>query len=213
MNSRRVKRTRTYDASGRVEQARRTRARVLDVARQAFLRDGYAATTIASVAATADVSVETVYKAFGGKPGLVRAIYEQALAGRGDAPQRSDAISAHEPDPRAIVRGWGALIAEVSPLVAPIHLLVRDAAANDPELVELLRASDAQRLARMRANARVLRRRGFLRDDVTVDRAADLLWACTAPELYELLVVRSGWTPARFGEHAATVLIAALLPS
>src|SRR4051812_2038253 len=98
-----VKKRRRYDARGRIEQARRSREVILDVARRAFLERGYASTTIDAVAQAAGVSVETIYKRFGGKPGLVGAIYQQGLAGHGDipAPERSDAISAGESDPHA----------------------------------------------------------------------------------------------------------------
>jgi len=50
---------------------RRSQEAVLEAAQRRFLRAGYGATTIAADAA---VSVETIYKAFGGKRGLVRAI-------------------------------------------------------------------------------------------------------------------------------------------
>ena len=76
-----VKPKRRYDSTGRQAQARRNRQAILDAAQRQFLEGGYAATTIAAVAAEAGVSVETVYKAFGGKPGLVRAIYDRGLAG------------------------------------------------------------------------------------------------------------------------------------
>ncbi len=209
-----VKKSRPYDARGRQEQARRSREAILDVARGELLRAGYAATTIAAIARGAGVSVETIYKGFGGKPGLVRAIYERGLAGRGPvpAPQRSDAMAARELDARVILREWGRLAAEVSPRVSPILLLVRDAAAAEPELAALLDQSNAERLARMRHNARSLADRGFLRRGVTVERAADVMWAAVSPELYELLVVRRGWTAERFGEHVAITMIAALLP-
>ncbi|MDP9000769.1 MAG: TetR/AcrR family transcriptional regulator [Myxococcota bacterium] len=187
---------------------------MIEVARRAFLEHGYAATTISTVAQEAGVSVETVYKGFGGKVGLVRAIYERGLAGRGPepAPHRSDSMSAQETDPHVIVRNWGALSAEVSPLVSPILLLVRAAAALDPDLAALLRESDEARLTRMGQNARVLAKRGFLRAGVTIDRAAQIMWAYSSPELYDLFVVRRGWTPQQLGEFVASALAAALLP-
>src|SRR4051812_373127 len=77
------KRKRRYDSAGRLQQATRTRTLVLDIAERSFLRNGYAATTVASIAASARVSVETIYKSFNGKPGLVRAIRERGLAGQG----------------------------------------------------------------------------------------------------------------------------------
>src|SRR3954466_7502592 len=103
-----VKTKRTYDSRGRQARARATRDAILQVARQRFLSDGFAATTIAAIAADAGVSVDTIYKGFGGKPGLVRAICERALAGEGPVPAetRSDALHEAESDPRAIIRGW-----------------------------------------------------------------------------------------------------------
>jgi len=210
----RVKRRRPYDSSGRLEQARLSREAVLSAAEREFLARGYARTTVARLAQKAKVSVETIYKAFGGKPGLVRALVERGLAGRGPvpAPQRSDAMSAEESDPRRLVGRWGTLTAEVSPLVAPLLLLVREAAASDPELRVVLRDIDQKRLTRMQHNAQVLAARGFLRAGVTPDEAGDLMWTLTAPELYDLLVVRRGWTPEKLGELVTTTLVATLLP-
>ena len=208
------RRTRKYDGRGRAELAQLSRDAIIEVARGAFLARGYAETTIAQIAGDAGVSVETIYKGFGGKPGLVRAIYQRGLAGRGDKParERSDAMSAREADPRIILRNWGVLTAEVSPLASPILLLVRSAAITDPELADLLRESDDLRLARMRQNAGVLADRGFLRAGVTVERAAELMWAYTSPDLYDLLVLRRSWTPEQLGEFVAGALTAALLP-
>jgi AcrR family transcriptional regulator len=134
-----VKPRRRYDSARRAEQARQTRNAIIETARQLFLRDGFAGTTIAAIAAEARVSVETIYKAFGGKPGLVRAICTAALAGEGTVPAetRSDQLQLHEPDPRKIIRGWGELTVEVAPRISPIMLLVRPAAAADPEMAGL----------------------------------------------------------------------------
>src|SRR5438270_452380 len=62
---------RPYNSSRRQEQAQRNRDAVLDAAQHRFLTDGYAATTIATIAEAAHVSAETIYKAFGAKAGLV----------------------------------------------------------------------------------------------------------------------------------------------
>src|SRR3954470_19884269 len=63
---------RTYRSSVREEQARRTRLAILDAARLLFTEQGYAATTIAQIAAGAGVAVDTVYAAVGTKPVLAR---------------------------------------------------------------------------------------------------------------------------------------------
>lgn len=213
-NTPEVKMPRRYDASARRAQAQRMRAAIVEVARRRFLAEGYVATTVAAIAADAGVSVETIYKAFGGKPGLVRAIRNEALGGTGPTPaeDRSDELQATERDPRKIIQGWGVLTAEVAPRVAPILLLVRDA-ASDPEMARLQTELDEQRLGRMSKNAHTLANGGHLRNDVTVEDAAELMWAYTAPELYELLVRKREWTPQRFGTFVADALIAALLPA
>lgn len=209
-----VKLKRPYDSARRREQARQTREAILDTARRLFLSDGFAATTIAAIAASAGVSVDTIYKAFGGKPGLVRAICQQALAGEGPVPAeaRSDALQASERDPREIIRGWGALTIEIAPRIAPILLLVRAAAAADPVMASLQSELNAQRLERMTHNARNLAASGHLREDLTAELAGEILWTYSSPELYELLVLMRRWSLERYGAFIADAMIAALLP-
>jgi AcrR family transcriptional regulator len=204
---------RAYDASRRRDQAERTRVAIVAEAERLFLAHGYGGTSIASVAAGAGVSVETIYKAFGGKPGLVEAIYERALRGDGAVPAetRSDAIQAAEPDPRVLFERLGDLIAELTPRAAPIALLIRDAAAADPALEPLRRELDDRRLVRMTVNARRLHAGGRLRAGLTVDVVADVLWTATAAELYELLVLRRGWPLARYRAFVVGMLGSALL--
>jgi len=206
---------RRYDSSGRRERARQTRDQIVDAARELFLADGYAATTVAAIAAAARVSVETIYKGFGGKPGLVRAIAERGLAGQGPVPaeQRSDHIRDTEPDPRRILAAWGTFTAEIAPRVAPILMLARDAAASDPEVALTLDQISAARLDRMALNARGLFEAGHLRPEITPGEAADIMWTYSSPELYELLVLRRGWSADRYGRFVGQALIAALLPS
>jgi AcrR family transcriptional regulator len=205
---------RRYDSSGRRERARQTRGQIVDAAEGLFLTDGYAATTVAAIAAAAQVSVETIYKGFGGKPGLVRAIVDKGLAGQGPIPaeQRSDHIRDTEPDPRQILTAWGTFTAEIAPRVAPILTLARDAAASDPDVATVLEQISAARLARMTVNARGLSDAGHLRPGITPAEAADILWTYSSPELYELLVISRGWPAERYGQFIAQALITALLP-
>ena len=52
---------------------------------------------------------------------------------------------------------------------------------------------------------------GHLRDDVTVQEAGDIFWACTSPKLFQLLMLKRGWTPARYGQRVADIFLATLL--
>lgn len=209
-----VKARRLYDSTRRQEQARLTRTAVVAEAKRRFLDDGYATTTIASIAAGAGVSVDTVYKAFGGKPGLVRAIRDEALGGEGPvhAERRSDDFRAAETDPRKVIRHWGRLTTEVAPRLAPILLLVRAASATDPEMSALVTEMEDDRLNRMGTNAQWLCDQGHLRPGTTFARARDVLFTFSSPELYELLVLGRGWPLADYGDFVADAMIAALFP-
>jgi AcrR family transcriptional regulator len=209
-----VKKPRPYHSVRRREQARQTREAIVETARRLFLSDGFAPTTIAAIAEGARVSVDTIYKGFGGKPGLLRAICHEALAGEQPVPAetRSDALQAAERDPHEIIRGWGALTAEIAPRVAPILLLLRTAAAADPEMAGLQSEMSSQRLERMTHNARNLASANHLREDLTVERAGEIMWTYSSPELYELLVLARGWPLERYGAFVAAAMIAALLP-
>jgi hypothetical protein len=63
----------------------------------------------------------------------------------------------------------------------------------------------------MTANARRLRDGGHLRPGISLAHAADILWTYSSPELYELIVLRRGWTPERYGRYAADAMINALI--
>jgi AcrR family transcriptional regulator len=208
-----VKGDRRYDTTGRRDRARRTQAHILQVAEEHFLRDGYAATTIAKIAAAAGVSVETIYKSFRGKPGLIQAIQRSGLAGAGPvpAPDRSDEMSAQDLAPQAILRQWATLTTEVMPRVAPIILLVRAAAATDPAMGRLLADINDERLERMHHNASRLTTHGPLRDGLSTEQARDVLFAYTAPELYEILVLRQQWPIDRYADFIYRGLTAELI--
>ena len=211
-----VKPRRRYDSTSRVEQARRSRRRVLDAARRLFLDRGYAATTVAAIAREAGVSVETVYKAFGNKPGLVKAVFDVSLVGddepvpmlQRDLVRRIQA----ESDPRRKLAMYGEHLSESAPRSVAVQLLVRAAAASDAAAARVWEQMLAERLAGMTQFAQALHEQGHLRADVSVDDARDILWTYNAAELYELLVILRGWAPDRYGRWVADALIAALLP-
>jgi len=206
--------TRGYDSSRRRAEAAARRGSVLDAARSLFGRKGFAVTTVAEIAEMAGVSTELVYKQFGGKPGIVRELYTSAIAGEGPEPafERSDRLRS-EPDPFVVARGWSELAMEVGPRVAPLMLIVRDASLVDPTLKRLLAEMDAANHRRMSDNAHFLAAAGHLRPGVSEDQAADVLWSLTSPEMYELLVVRRGWTTRRWADFVYHGIASLLRPA
>ena len=68
----------------RARQAAETRQTVLCAATRLFIERGWAATTLAAVAAEAGTAVETFYSAFGSKSGLLIAAIDVAIVGDDD---------------------------------------------------------------------------------------------------------------------------------
>lgn len=210
--SQHVKRRRRYDSSKRRADAANRRQSVLTAAGELFQQRGFAPTTVAAVADRAGVSPETVYKNFGGKTGLVRALYGQAIRGEGPVPaeQRSNRLRTHA-DALDVVRGWSRLATEVAPRVVPLLLLVRDAAVLDVASRGLLAELDGARHRRMADNAEFLHAAGHLRPGMTTAMAADLMWSISAPEMFELLVLRRGWSLEQYADFVYGAIANGLL--
>jgi AcrR family transcriptional regulator len=203
---------REYDSSGRRAAAAERRDRVLAQASSLMLRDGYAATTVAAIAAASGVSPETVYKSFGGKPGLVRALFDRALEGAGPVPAETRSDALRSTDATTLVTGWARLATEVAPRGTPVLLLARQAAAEDAAMRQAYDEMEATRLRRMRDNARALAALGGLRDGVTVEEAGDVLFTVSSLEMYELLVSRRGWSLERYERYVRETITHALMP-
>ncbi len=206
---------RRYDSSGRQARARKTRVEICDVAQRLFEENGYGPTTIADIAGAANVSPETIFKAFGSKRGLLGAVINAAIRGDTEAtPLRQrpviDAIR-HEQDPRLQLTMYGTLLAEVNPRLAPLVRVMREAAPGDPETAAALAALRANRLDGMTEFAALLDARGALRPGISKREARDVLWTLNSPELYELLVFERGWSTRRYGHWVTQQLAAALL--
>ena len=199
----------------RDEQARQTRRAIVDAAHELFLADGFAATTMPGVAARAGVAVQTVYKIFGSKPKLAKAVFDIAIAGDDDERPLIERAALtrvrNEPDPLRMFQLYGEFLATVAPRHVPVQLVIRDAAASDAEAVAVWEELQQERLDGMTVFADNLQSRGVLRDDVSVDDARDTIWIYNSAEIYQLLVIARGWTPQRYGRWVAEALIAALL--
>jgi len=193
--------TRSYRSPQRREQAGATRLSVLASARDLLQDKGYAATTVAEVALRAGVSVDTVYASVGRKPELVLAVIDMVLGGT------SEPVPAHERDYVQAIRGeptargkigiYAAAVARLVPRTAALQEALRKAGDTDAGCAATWQALVTRRAANMRLFAADLRSTGALREDLTNDEVADLVWSTNAAE-YWLLLDQRGWTPARY---------------
>ena len=202
-----VKSPRRYVSAVRAGQAAATRHAVLDAARALFTERGYAATPISAIAERAGVAVDTVYAAAGRKPQLLRELVETSLSGTDQtvpAEQRDYVIRFRAaPSAREKIAIYAAGVSAIGVRMAPIHRALAEAAVSDRDCAALRAEIDARRANNMRLLAADLRATGEVRNDLTDDEVADIVWSMNAAEYRALLVGARGWSAERFGAWLA----------
>jgi AcrR family transcriptional regulator len=208
---------RAYESSIRLGGARETRAAIIASARELFLRQGYAGTTMPAIAKAASVALDTVYATAGKKPELFRLLVEAAISGESEAvdPERRDYVLAirAEPDAAAKLRIYAAAVAVMQPRLAPLFAVLQSAATLDRGLAELWREISQRRASNMRLFAEDLAKTGQMRKDLTTSMIADIIWSMNSSEFYLLLAEQRGWSAETFGQWLADSWIRILLES
>lgn len=206
---------RAYDSSSRTEAARATRQSILDAARRVFLDKGYAAATMPAIAQAAGVALDTVYATVGKKPALFRLLIDLAISGGDRAAPAEErtyvrAIRA-EPDAAQKLQIYAAALSDIQQRLAPLFRVLQGAAALDPELAALWENISQRRAKNMRLLVADLAATGRLRPELSVARAADIIWSMNSPEFYLLLVEQRRWTPKAFERWLGDAWIRLLL--
>jgi AcrR family transcriptional regulator len=206
---------RRYDSPRRREQAEATRRDILEAARRLFEAHGYAATTMAAIAAEAGVALKTVYVAFETKSGVLRALWHMLLRGDrddlpvGEQPWFREVMQ--EPDPERQLRLNARNSRVVKERAGALMQTLRAAAPADPDIEALWSAIQSEFHANQRSIVVLLDEKGALGPDLDVDRATDILWTLNHPDVWQLLVGERGWTADRFEDWLADALCSQLL--
>jgi AcrR family transcriptional regulator len=209
---------RRYDTTRRQAQAAQTRQDILTAAHQLFLERSYTGATLAAIAQAAGVVVETIYRAYGSKTELFKAVVRAAVAGgaaRAAVPvEQRPAIQAviAEPDPHRQLELYAATQPGIHARAGPLLRVLVGAAAADPELAELWSQIEHERLNGLGRFAQLLADRGVLRPELSAEEARDLLWTLNALAVHDLLVLQRGWSPERYRDWLADALARELLP-
>ncbi len=203
--------TRGYDNSRRAEAARLTRAKVLAAARDRFLQVGYHGTTIAALARAARVSPQTIYNTFGGKAEVLKAVYDTLLAGDDEPIAMNDRpemihVRTRDNAPETL-RAYAAfarmLVARTGPLLG---VVLAEGAGSDAELRAFLATIDRERRFGNTGVVRHIQQR-FGLGCMDLERAVDLIWTLTSPEIADRLVRRCGWSADDYQRWLADALV------
>lgn len=209
---------RTYDNSARAEQARATRTHIVGTATGLLLDGGYGAMTVAGLAEAAGVSPQTVYNSIGGKPDVVKAVYDALLAGDDDDVALSDRPEFQAmfgaPDRPAFVSAYAAWVRMLHGRTGAL-LGALTAHGTDAALSDFVATIERERYTGATHAMTGLRSRIGLPERITTEadftRLIDGVWALIAPDTYARLVRRCGWTPAIYEEWLAGQLTVLLI--
>lgn len=204
---------RSYDATARQAAARRNRAAVLNACRELLLAEGYQATTVRAVATGAGVSPETVYKTYGNKPGLMKALWDTTLAGDDEPVPMSERSALRqvwaEKDAHSKLRRYAAFVYGVHTRTASLFSLLSQAG---PEVAQVLATTEQERLTGVTAFVNHLAQQGMLRPGVDPAREADACWVLAGPHVYTQLTCGRQWDADAYQQWLTLVLARNLLP-
>ena len=207
---------RSYDASGRREQARTRRLAVVLAARDLFERQGFRLTTIAAVAARAGVSAESIYKGFGTKAALAKAVFDVVIAGDDEpvpvAERPAMQLIRDEPEVRRKIAMYVDGLAQRQARSAKVQILIRDGRHVDDSLAPVWATLNEEGLVGMTMLGRHLLDTGQLRDGIDLDEVRDVLWNYLAIDTYERLVLSRGWPLERYSRWLAHAIAGAICP-
>ena len=205
---------RAYDGSRRREQARARRLAVVQAARELFETGGFRQTTIAAIAKRAGVSSESIYKTFGTKAALAKAVFDLELAGDDEPVPIAErpAVQAirDEPDVRRKITLFAEGLAQRQARSAAVQILIRDGRHVDDSLAPVWTALQREGLTGMTALGRHLLDTGKLREGLTIEQVRDVLWNYLAIDAYERLVLIQGWSQQRYSNWLAHTMVSAL---
>ncbi len=207
--------TRPYNSPRRREQAAATRREILDAAQRLFEQRGYAATTMAAIAADANVALKTVYVTFETKSGVLRALWNLRLRGdEGDKPVAErpwyrEVIEERDPERQLRLTARNSRLVKLR--VGALLEVIRNGAPTDPDIGALWERIQSEFHANQRMIVESLAEKHALRPGLSVDRAADILWTLNHPNLWQLLVRERGWTPEEHEQWWSDVACTQLL--
>ena len=112
-------------------------------------------------------------------------------------------------DARTLLHLFAGDVTEVVERVRPMYEVLRTAAAVDPELAGVLVEMDRYRMADMREVAGWLADRAAL--DLEVERAAEIIWTLTSPDVARMLRDSCGWSAPQHAEWLEAALTGTLL--
>ncbi|MEU4289678.1 TetR family transcriptional regulator [Kribbella sp. NPDC026596] len=172
-------------------------------ARVLFAEQGYVATTIAAISAAAEIPAQTIYSAFGNKPAILREIARIWIAEADTRRLAQESLTLTDPADRLRAAAhWQTRQFETGIDVIQIY---QEAARADARMADEMHRIWAAREGELKV---FLKSFSF----AMPARALDIFLACTATEVYHLLVIDRHWPIKDYETWLGDTLVSQLLP-
>ena len=147
------------------------------------------------------MSAESIYKGFGTKAALAKAVFDVTIAGDDEAipvAERPHAQAVRtEPDVRNKIARYVEGLAQRQHRTAKVQIAIRDGRHVDQSLEPIWATLDSEGLSGMTVLGRHLLATGHLRPGIELDEVRDRV-ELSAIDHYERLVLRRGWDLDRY---------------
>jgi AcrR family transcriptional regulator len=154
-----------------------------------------------------------IYKAFGCKQQLMKAVYDVTVAGDLEPiPMAERAVLKHvlrTADPRERIELFAGFVRDFHERLGGLLTVLTEV---DPEVAEVRAATENERLTGLRAFVAKLADEGHLRPATTVEQAADACWTLTSPQVFSQLTQSRSWSLDTYQQWLAEMLTATLVP-
>ena len=201
---------RPYRSVTRDEQARQTRADVVAAASESFADRGYAGTTMRQIAEAAKVSLPTVEQLFGTKANLLKTCIDVAIAGDDKQVtmlERDWTLAAEgAADVNSFLDVFVSVLRPAQARSAALIAAVFEGSRSDPDLADLARRLNDQRLTMARWTVEQLTRVHPLRSGVTARDAIDTVWLLMDPTVYDRLTRQRHRAPSYYQRWIADAI-------
>jgi TetR/AcrR family transcriptional regulator, regulator of autoinduction and epiphytic fitness len=191
--------------SRRQEYARLTRRDVIAAAHVRFVRDGYTSTSIRAIAEEANVSEQTVYRLFGDKAEVLRAVLLTAVGGEDntaplrEGPHLTELAEPGNPSEQLrLVARW--MFDAYERGLAQLEHVVITAAAGDERVAELARYITDQRYEDTRRLVLQIFGDQGPPPGTDIDDVIDYVYGIESSAVYLCLTAERGWSTEKYVE-------------
>jgi hypothetical protein len=116
-----------------------------------------------------------------------------------------------EPDAGVKLRTYAAAVRATQERLAPVVRIVQEAAPSEPDVAALWHQITERRAENMRRFVEDVQAAAPLRPELTIERAADIVWTLNSTDVYLLVTDGRGWSPEEYERWLGDTWVTLLL--